>query len=111
MYGSLIVPEAVDQELRQATTTCPAIEITQFAGFEVKQPRSNPRQYGVPEDLDLGEMQAITLAIELRADLLLMDERKGTEVSQKLRLGDRRSLRRAVGSQTPRADRSGPASR
>jgi predicted nucleic acid-binding protein len=86
LYGSVIVPEAVQNELRTPTATCPEIEITDHPGFEVRTPRSSPVELGVPADLDPGETQAITLAIELRADLLLIDERKGTQSARQLGL-------------------------
>jgi uncharacterized protein len=86
LYGSTIVPEAVRAELQLPTTTCPAINITQFVGFEVRSPHAAPAAFNVPSDLDPGETQAITLALELRADLLLMDERKGTEAARNLKL-------------------------
>jgi uncharacterized protein len=86
LYGSVIVPEEVRNELRRPTATCPPIEISNHPGFEVRTPRSNPVDLGVPVDLDPGETQAITLAIELEADLLLMDERKGTEAARRLGL-------------------------
>jgi uncharacterized protein len=86
LYGSVVVPEAVRVELRQSTTTCPAIDIVQFSGFEVRRPRATAADFNVPDDLDPGETQAITLALELRADLLLIDERKGTEAARNLKL-------------------------
>jgi predicted nucleic acid-binding protein len=86
LYGTILVPETVRQELNQPTTVCPAFEITAHPGFEARTPRSHPADHGVPSDLDAGETQAITLALELRADLVLMDERKGTAAARHLGL-------------------------
>src|SRR5207247_742892 len=78
--------QAVRDELHHPTTTCPTLEITDYPGFEVRVPHSTPGDLGVPADLDAGETEAITLAIELHADLVLMDERKGTEAARQLGL-------------------------
>jgi predicted nucleic acid-binding protein len=86
LYGSVIVPEAVAEELRRPTSTCIAIEIVGMPGFDVRSPTLSPAALGVPGDLDPGEMQAITLALELKADLVLMDERKGTAAARGLGL-------------------------
>jgi predicted nucleic acid-binding protein len=86
LYTSLVIPEAVRQELRQATTTCPALDIAEYSEFEVRKPRSNPAALRVPSDLDPDETEAIALAIELHADLVLIDERKGTEAARRLGL-------------------------
>jgi uncharacterized protein len=86
LYGSVIVPEAVQQELRQATATCPSIEIADYVGFEVRHSHGNAAGLGVPGDLDPGETEAIALAIELHADLILMDERKGTAAAKEIGL-------------------------
>lgn len=86
LYGKVIIPPAVQAELLQPTTTCPSITIAGIAGIEVRAPGSDPASLGIPSDLDAGETQAIALAIELHADLLLMDERKGTVAARQLGL-------------------------
>ena len=86
LYGLVVIPEAVERELRQATSTCPAVDISGSRGFEVRAVHASPGGLGVPTDLDAGETEAITLAIELHADLVLMDERKGTEAARHLGL-------------------------
>jgi predicted nucleic acid-binding protein len=86
LYGTVIVPTAVQRELRRATAHCPALEITDYAWFEVKAPTADPAALNIPEDLDAGETEAIALALEAHADLLLMDERKGTAAARQLGL-------------------------
>lgn len=86
LYETLIVPETVQAELRKRTLTCPAIEVADYPFVQVQNPGVAASQLGVPSDLDPGETQAIALAIELHADLLLMDERKGTAAARHLGL-------------------------
>lgn len=86
LYGAIVVPAAVRDELRRPTSTCPAIDIASFPHFAVQIPRAAPTSVGVPPDLDPGETQAIALAVELHADLVLMDERKGTQAAREMGL-------------------------
>jgi predicted nucleic acid-binding protein len=86
LYGQVIVPTAVQRELGNATSHCAALEIADYTWFEVKAPTAVPRALGVPPDLDAGETEAIALALELHADLVLMDERKGTSAARQLGL-------------------------
>ena len=86
LYGTVIVPEAVRLELLRPTLTCAAIDIRNQSGFKVQIPSATPTALGVPADLDPGESEAIALAIELRADLVLMDERKATQAARQMGL-------------------------
>lgn len=72
LYGRVLIPPAVAAELNQENT--PWVVRTWLAArpgwLEIRQPTRT-----LPEiDLDLGEKEAIALAEEVAADLLLMDE-------------------------------------
>ena len=84
MYGTVLVPQAVAAELRKPTTHCPPIDVGQHAQFQVRHAVADPRTLGVPQDLDPGEAEAIAIAIEAKADLILMNERKGTAVAREM---------------------------
>jgi predicted nucleic acid-binding protein len=86
LYTSVIVPEAVRRELLVPTTRCGPIDITSYLGFVIRSPRSSTAIVGIPSDLDAGESEAIALAVELHANLLLIDERKGDRAARTLGL-------------------------
>ena len=70
MYGKVLVPHAVEQELRCAHATMPPFIETVF----VRQPSSVTPFLS---HLQRGEAEAIVLAMESKADVLLIDEKKG----------------------------------
>lgn len=76
IYQSIIIPTAVFRELQAAQhfdaeyfRTCDWIEIRAIQDMRLFQ--------SLAAELDAGEAEAIALAKELRADVLLMDEQKG----------------------------------
>ena len=77
LYGRVIVPEAVYQELQRDQT--PAMVRAQMAvrpaWLEVRQ----VKRAVDPElkKLHIGEQEAITLAEDIRADVLILDEKDG----------------------------------
>lgn len=82
LYGRVILPQRVFNELQQPTTpeTVKAFVQARPAWLELKS-------VTVPIDesllhLDRGEQEAITLAIEIKADTLLIDETKGRRAAK-----------------------------
>lgn len=76
MFGEVHIPVAVRDELLRSHPTLPA-----FLQFDTVANRAEVAR--LEHELDLGEAEAIVLARELRADVLLMDEKIGRRVAQR----------------------------
>ena len=84
LFGDVLIPQAVFDERFQLE----ADQIRQKK-FIVVKPVNNPESVSILKratGLDLGESEAIVLTDELKADLLLMDEAKGRNVSAQMGL-------------------------
>ena len=78
LYRQVLIPSAVYQELtRSKKDLPPAIDLASLPWLKVATAKDQNRVQELREDLDPGEAEAIVLAIECRADLLLVDERRG----------------------------------
>jgi uncharacterized protein len=87
LYGAILVPQAVYDELVVAGQGKPdASEIKALNWIETKQPANSPLVTSLKLELDDGEAEAIALATDLKADLLLLDERQGRIVAGRLGL-------------------------
>ena len=87
LYGEMLIPEAAWQEAVVNGAGQPGANEIQAASWVRRQAVSNrPMVQALQQDLDAGEAEAIVLAMELHADLLLMDERLGRETAQHLGL-------------------------
>jgi len=82
LYGRVLIPTAVWGELAQPGTPQPVLNwLAQSPSWlEVTNPMASPDS--TLTHLDEGEAHAITLALERRADLLLIDERDGTAAAR-----------------------------
>ena len=78
LYGNVIIPKAVYQELRDSGATDPATLAVQTLDWIQTQSVTNlALLQTLQNNLDIGEAEAIALAVELNADRLLVDERQG----------------------------------
>ena len=78
LYHQVLIPSTVYEELTTSTKDLPpAIDLASLPWLIVATAKDQKRVQELREDLDPGEAEAIVLAIERHADLLLVDERRG----------------------------------
>jgi uncharacterized protein len=82
LYGSIIIPQAVYTEMVEAGSLVPgAIEVQTLPWIQTRQVANQELVTELLEELNLGEAQAIVLALELKAELLLLDELPGRTIA------------------------------
>ena len=87
LYDEVIIPEAVFRELVDAPQPVPgASEAEDFGWIKVKAVTNTELVEQLGNSLDAGEAEAIALAVELRAGLLVLDERTGHWIATNLKL-------------------------
>ena len=87
LYTDVFVPEAVAEELNQSATPEPVRHWIAHrpSWFQVVPVKTSLSLMSLA-DLDRGEHDAILLALHLKADLVLMDDREGVEEARRLGL-------------------------
>ncbi len=87
LYTRLVIPTAVYNEMVRVDKLVPGAVEVQTLPWIQTQTIATSQQVKMlqesEENIDLGEAEAIILALELKADLLLMDERRGREVAMR----------------------------
>ena len=79
-FGSVLVPPAVAGEFRLEEDRPGSSALRRAVEEEwiaVEEPSDDPLFRTLRQDLDLGESEAIALAVEKKAGLVLLDEREG----------------------------------
>jgi predicted nucleic acid-binding protein len=85
LYGKVLIPRAVHNEIVIVGRGQPgAAEVETFGWIETRRVTDWIVVASLQLELDDGEAEAIALAAELKADLLLLDERKGRVVASRL---------------------------
>ena len=85
LYSSIVIPQAVYDEMAGLGYTVPgAIEVQTLPWIETRQVINRTLVGELQNELDAGESEAIALAIELTADLLLIDEYPGRIIASSL---------------------------
>jgi uncharacterized protein len=78
LYNQVLIPTAVSDELTASYRDLrDTLDIGSIPWLIVAAPKDKDRVRNLQETLDAGEAEAIALAIERRAGLLLVDERRG----------------------------------
>jgi len=87
LYGSVNVPEAVAHELFAALPEqFSAQAIKKLTWLTVQSVKNRQLTESLLLDLDAGEAEAIALSTEMKAGLLLLDERRGRSIAQRFGL-------------------------
>lgn len=86
LYGNIIIPLAVYNEMVSAGTVPGAVEVQTLPWIQTQTVANSQKVIDIQIDrnnIDLGEAEAIVLALDVKANLLLMDERLGRALAKK----------------------------
>jgi predicted nucleic acid-binding protein len=81
LFGRVLLPPAVAREASYPPGDLVAVDVAAWRFLEIRVPQNPQRVAELRSELDPGEAEAIALAEEWRAELVLMDERTGREVA------------------------------
>ena len=87
LFEEVLIPEAVYRELTTNAlfeNEATIVKTSSFLNTSAVQNRKSLQLLQAVSGLDDGESEAIILADELKSDVLIMDERKGRKVAEKL---------------------------
>jgi len=87
LYGKILVPGSVAQEVTNGSSGQPgADEFRASDWITVQTVQDSVLLRSLSGELDRGEAEAIALAVEVRAEILLVDERRARRVAARLGL-------------------------
>ncbi len=86
MFDRIVVPPAVETELAAPHAKAPTIHLRNLSFIEVLTPKDAAAVAALSSEIDTAEAEAIVLAGEIGADLLLIDERAGRQLASQMGL-------------------------
>ncbi|MDI6791595.1 MAG: DUF3368 domain-containing protein [bacterium] len=86
LYGEVVIPQGVREEVLAGRPGAAGVIELEQASWISTVSLSESRRIKYLTDLDQGEAEAIALAEELSADLLIIDERIGRQYAKRLGL-------------------------
>ncbi|MBD2693233.1 DUF3368 domain-containing protein [Anabaena catenula] len=87
LYGTVLIPEAVYQELTDPDfPVAGAKEVQTFTWIQTRAVQDRIMVQALSSELDIGEAEAIVLALEMKAEQVLIDERRGRMIAARLNL-------------------------
>lgn len=87
LYETIIIPDAVYRELTDPIfLVAGATEVQTLQWIQTRSVSDRTIIEALSNELDFGEAEAIALALELKADRVLIDERRGRLVAARLNL-------------------------
>jgi predicted nucleic acid-binding protein len=82
LFGAVLIPQAVERELLDSRVPPPLRQwMAQRPAWLKVQRIEGPLDEELAQWLDPGEAEAIQLALQLRAEVIILDERRGREVA------------------------------
>lgn len=82
LYQTIIIPESVFEELTVISSQAKRLQATEWIKIH---PINDTQLYeNLLKEVDRGEAEAMVLALELQADLLIIDEQTGRSVAENL---------------------------
>jgi uncharacterized protein len=87
LYETVLIPESVYRELTNPSfPVAGAAEVQTFDWIQTRSVGDRTIVEALSSELDVGEAEAIALALEIQADQVLIDERRGRLVAARLNL-------------------------
>jgi uncharacterized protein len=87
LYEKVLIPEAVYRELTDPNfLVAGATEVQTFVWIQTRPVQDRTLLEALSNELDIGEAEAIALALEMEAEQVLIDERRGRMVAARLNL-------------------------